>query len=32
MFLRGNEVARVEGPAPNVDSLLSAVTSPFGAS
>jgi thioredoxin-like negative regulator of GroEL len=28
-FLNGTEVSRVEGPAPNVDSLTSAVTSPF---
>jgi thioredoxin 1 len=29
MFFNGNEVGRVEGPAPTVSSVLSAVTQPF---
>jgi thioredoxin 1 len=32
MFLDGREVARAEGPSPNVSTVLSAVTGPFGQS
>lgn len=32
MFLNGKEVGRVEGPAPSVSSVLTAVTHPFDSS